>query len=742
MSSIGAELSRKRDAVIARFEEYEKLHQEEDGIDLDFLTERCNSVKKQKFQIAVVGEVKAGKSTLINALLRETLLPADVLQASSAIIEIKKSSDRKLTVTYADRSVASKAAENAIDLNHQLRKIGAVDSKFRDIPINLLDEHLIKTGGRERILSHEAILNIGRQANQNLEGKMPLLQEYLDTRQLKNIPVCIQLEYPLPFTFDDLCIIDSPGINAIGGIQDTTFNYLNQADAVLFVHSLILPIEQNSLRNFINTVVTRRSKESLFLLLSHAGSVSEFEREEKLLEAHRLYADTIDTDRILTVDSLMPRIAQDIQSNPEKSLKDVLKHYKDQEENANAAFQKTGETFWRNDSIEAGKRRKLLRDLQDEFEDMDFPNGFVSKLLERSRFPKMEQDVDKMGSRLPINNLKTIVNMIKIGLTNQLDNVSNDLALSEKSYQDPQGFKQRIEGETSALLELEATAFKILDDQEKSFDSYKTELEDIKQELLKLLTNTSKTKYLRKFTQEIYDISAKFIEHASNRFKSEAENKLANLSVTVSGCGQFKLPRMDFDSALAKATKNATREEKRETSTSVKNREENTAVGSGVGAAVGLGLAALATGPISLGLALLGLFSGGAAGAIAGNTSANKEYTNVEVVDEDQLDHSLRMSIQEHIAKLFQPSISGDGSDWIKEPVCLLDFLHNIRIEFRNVVTKEIDERCAARRKHLDDILEMSLENEKVGKYITDQRNRISRVENALENIRIVEENI
>ena len=742
MSGIGTELSRKRDATIKCFEQYEELHQNDDGIDLDFLTKRCNSVKEQKFQIAVVGEVKAGKSTLINALLRETLLPADVLQTSNAIVEIRKSSDRKLTVKYADDSVISDTAKNTTDLNHKLRKIGAIDNKFRDIPINLLDEYLIKTSGKQRTLSRKEILDLGLQAGQKLEEKTPLLQEYLGARQLKDIPIGIQLEYPLSFTFDGLCIIDSPGVNAVGGIQDTTFKYLNQADAILFVHSLMLPIEQNSLRDFINIAATKRSKESLFLLLSHAGAVSEFERKEKLSEAHRLYDDLIDPDRILTVDSLMPRIAQDIKSQAGKSLGDILKHYKDQEEKASMTFQETGEAFWRNDSIEAGKRRKLLRDLQDEFEDMDFPDGFISKLLERSCFTKMEQDVDEMGSRLPINNLKDIVNTIKNGLTNQLENISNDLILSEKIYQDPQGFKQRIEGENSALLELETTAFKILDDQEKSFDSYKTELEDIKQELLKLLASTNKDKYLRKFSHEIDDTFSNFIEHASRSFKSDAENKLTNLSVTISGVSQFKLPRMDFDSALAKATQSATRMEKRETSTSVKNQNENTAVGTGVGAAVGLGLAALATGPLGWGLALFGLFSGGAVGNYVGNATSEKEYTTVEVVDEDELDHSLRVSIQDHIGKLLQPSISGDGSDLIKEPTCLLDLLHNIRIEFRNVVIKEIDERCAARRQHLDELLEMSRENEEVGKYLVRQRNRISRVETALEDVRIVEENI
>lgn len=44
--------------------------------------------KDGKFSLVVAGQVKAGKSTFLNALLGEDVLPTDVLQSTSAIIEV------------------------------------------------------------------------------------------------------------------------------------------------------------------------------------------------------------------------------------------------------------------------------------------------------------------------------------------------------------------------------------------------------------------------------------------------------------------------------------------------------------------------------------------------------------------------------------------------------------------------------------------------------------------------------
>jgi hypothetical protein len=65
------------------------------------------------------------------------------------------------------------------------------------------------------------------------------------------IPVEIEFGYPLKWEFDELRIVDSPGVNATGGVQDISFRFFEEANAILFVHP-IKPIESESFRNRAN----------------------------------------------------------------------------------------------------------------------------------------------------------------------------------------------------------------------------------------------------------------------------------------------------------------------------------------------------------------------------------------------------------------------------------------------------------------------------------------------------------
>lgn len=50
---------------------------------------KAEKVKADRFNIMIAGESKSGKSTFINAYLGVELLPMDVKQCTSAIVEIK-----------------------------------------------------------------------------------------------------------------------------------------------------------------------------------------------------------------------------------------------------------------------------------------------------------------------------------------------------------------------------------------------------------------------------------------------------------------------------------------------------------------------------------------------------------------------------------------------------------------------------------------------------------------------------
>ena len=58
----------------------------DDGVKIELLEKKVNDLRNGEFRLVVAGEVNAGKSTFINALLNERILPKDVLQASSTIV--------------------------------------------------------------------------------------------------------------------------------------------------------------------------------------------------------------------------------------------------------------------------------------------------------------------------------------------------------------------------------------------------------------------------------------------------------------------------------------------------------------------------------------------------------------------------------------------------------------------------------------------------------------------------------
>ncbi len=86
-----------------KFDDYGKEKwEEEDGIK--------KKIKKQKeflndpdLQIAIVGTIKAGKSTFINALFQENIASTDVTPETAALTKFKYSTQNKLVVKFYNK---------------------------------------------------------------------------------------------------------------------------------------------------------------------------------------------------------------------------------------------------------------------------------------------------------------------------------------------------------------------------------------------------------------------------------------------------------------------------------------------------------------------------------------------------------------------------------------------------------------------------------------------------------------
>lgn len=129
----------------------------------------------------------------------------------------------------------------------------------------------------------------------------------------------MNLGYPFSWKFEEIRIVDMPGVNAVGGVQDIAFSFMDRANTVLFIHP-IKPVESESFKKFVTSVITNKSKEVLFLVLTHSA-VFFGEKDRLLEEAKRIYSFNIPENRIYAVDSILNLIYTDLEK--EKTLEEI-----------------------------------------------------------------------------------------------------------------------------------------------------------------------------------------------------------------------------------------------------------------------------------------------------------------------------------------------------------------------------------------------------------------------------------
>ncbi|UXZ09315.1 hypothetical protein F1C14_04105 [Clostridium perfringens] len=128
--------------IVKSYIEFEEKNPDLNGnVNMDSLKRRLKAIEDSKYILAVVGEVKAGKSTFINALLGEKVLPSDVLQSTSSVIEIFKSDEKVLKITYADNHIEEKKRGN--DIEEFLKNNACVQEEYREIPTVTIDSWIM-----------------------------------------------------------------------------------------------------------------------------------------------------------------------------------------------------------------------------------------------------------------------------------------------------------------------------------------------------------------------------------------------------------------------------------------------------------------------------------------------------------------------------------------------------------------------------------------------------------------------
>lgn len=163
------------------------------------------NLRQGAFRLLVLGDMKRGKSTFLNALIGENLLPSDVNPCTALLTILKFGAEKRVTVHFNDGK-----------------------------PPEQIDFKLFKQ--RYTIDPQEA-----KQLEQQQQQAFPDVSHAV-------------VEYPLPLLEKGVEIVDSPGLNDTEARNELSLGYINNCHAILFVLRASQPCtlaERRYLENYI-----------------------------------------------------------------------------------------------------------------------------------------------------------------------------------------------------------------------------------------------------------------------------------------------------------------------------------------------------------------------------------------------------------------------------------------------------------------------------------------------------------
>jgi GTP-binding protein EngB required for normal cell division len=207
-------------AAIHDLRQFFHVHEMADGED------RCQALlvklAEDRFNLAVLGQFKRGKSSLMNAIIGRDLLPTGVLPLTSVVTTLCYGPLERLLITRQDWTLT------------------------QELPLSDLADYVTERG------------NPG-----NTKGVLTA-----------------QVEVPIPFLRRGLHFIDTPGVGSASAANTaTTYAFLPEADAVVFVTSVDAPLSETE-ESFLRDISQHAPK--IFFVVNKLDLLGAAERSEVL----------------------------------------------------------------------------------------------------------------------------------------------------------------------------------------------------------------------------------------------------------------------------------------------------------------------------------------------------------------------------------------------------------------------------------------------------------------------------
>ena len=174
------------------------------------------NLKSGVFRLLILGDMKRGKSTLLNALIGENLLPSDVNPCTALLTVLRYGPEKKVTVYFKEGK------------RPEIIDFSTFKQKYTIDP----DE--------------------GKKFEQEKKAAFP------------NVDYAV-VEYPLPLLEKGVEIIDSPGLNDTEARNELSLNYVNNSQAILFVLRASQPLTLDE-RRYLDSYIKGRGLNVFFLI--------------------------------------------------------------------------------------------------------------------------------------------------------------------------------------------------------------------------------------------------------------------------------------------------------------------------------------------------------------------------------------------------------------------------------------------------------------------------------------------
>lgn len=214
------------------------------------LSELSEKTKNDTFKIMVTGTFKNGKSTFINALLGEEILPAYALPCTAVINEVKYGTEKKAILYFRNPlpdPLPEKLAQKAV--RHMDKYKGRAIPPL-DIPYNEIEDYVVIPMGAD-------------------EKQMKLQSPYEK----------VELFYPLELLKNGVEIIDSPGLNEDETRTRVTMDYLGKVDAILYVLNASAICAGDEMK-FVQNDLRGNQFDSVFFVVNRFDQISSREQPQ------------------------------------------------------------------------------------------------------------------------------------------------------------------------------------------------------------------------------------------------------------------------------------------------------------------------------------------------------------------------------------------------------------------------------------------------------------------------------